>query len=109
MARRTTVALVDDLEGGPAVETVRFAFDGQRYEIDLNAGNAAVLRQQIAAYTTHAHAGEPGPRHRMRTMASRRRSHAIRAWAKARGIAVSERGRIAVRVIDQYDEVISAK
>jgi hypothetical protein len=28
MAQKVTVALEDDLTGGPAVETVRFAFEG---------------------------------------------------------------------------------
>jgi len=36
MATKITVALEDDLEGGPAVETVRFAVGGSEHEIDLN-------------------------------------------------------------------------
>ena len=36
MAQRVTVALEDDLDGGPADETVRFAFGGSDYEIDLS-------------------------------------------------------------------------
>jgi nucleoid-associated protein Lsr2 len=36
MATKVTIALEDDLDGGPADETVRFAFDGTGYEIDLN-------------------------------------------------------------------------
>jgi Lsr2 len=43
MATKITVALEDDLDGGPAVETVRFAIGGTDYEIDLNANNAAAL------------------------------------------------------------------
>jgi hypothetical protein len=34
MARKITVALEDDLDGGPAVETVRFSVGGAEYEID---------------------------------------------------------------------------
>jgi Lsr2 len=37
MAQKVTVALEDDLDGGPADETVRFGFDGADYEIDLSA------------------------------------------------------------------------
>jgi hypothetical protein len=33
MAQRVTVELEDDLDGGPAVETVRFGFDKTQYEI----------------------------------------------------------------------------
>ena len=32
MAQRVTVALEDDLDGGPADETLRFAFGGADYE-----------------------------------------------------------------------------
>lgn len=35
MAQKVTVALEDDIDGGPAQETVRFGFDGTEYEIDL--------------------------------------------------------------------------
>ena len=36
MAQKTTVALEDDLDGGPADETVRFGIGGSEYEIDLS-------------------------------------------------------------------------
>jgi hypothetical protein len=36
MATRITVALEDDLDGGPAEQTLRFALSGSEYEIDLN-------------------------------------------------------------------------
>ena len=40
MAQKVTVALEDDLDGGPADETMRFGFEGTDYEIDLSAKNA---------------------------------------------------------------------
>jgi hypothetical protein len=54
MAQKVTVTLEDDLTGGPADETVRFAFDGTDYEIDLNAKNAAAFGKQLATYSEHA-------------------------------------------------------
>jgi hypothetical protein len=36
MAQKITVALEDDLDGGPADETVRFGLGGTDYEIDLS-------------------------------------------------------------------------
>ncbi len=103
MAQKITVALEDDLTGGPAEESVRFAFDGTEYEIDLNAKNAAALRKQLAAYAGHARkAGRSPARGAGRTVASRQRSGDIRAWAKERGLAVSERGRIPASVAEQY-------
>jgi hypothetical protein len=35
MAQKVTVTLEDDLTGGPAEQTVRFAFEGTDYEIVL--------------------------------------------------------------------------
>ena len=34
MARRVHIVLEDDLDGGPADETVVFGLDGREYEID---------------------------------------------------------------------------
>ncbi len=48
MATKITVALEDDLDGGPAEETVRFGVDGSEYEIDLNKKNAGAFRRQLA-------------------------------------------------------------
>ena len=54
MAQKVTVALEDDLTGGPAEQTVRFAFEGTGYEIDLNAKNAAAFGKQLAPYLEYA-------------------------------------------------------
>ena len=103
MAQKVTVALEDDLTGGPAAQTVRFAFDGTEYEIDLNAKNAAAFGKQLAPYMEHGRrAGRSQPRRAGRTVASRQRSGDIRAWAKQHGVAVSERGRIPASVVEQY-------
>jgi Lsr2 len=103
MATKVTVALEDDLEGGPANETVRFAFDGAEYEIDLNNKNARAFRKQLTPFIDHARKAGRGPRRRARTGASRDRSGAIRAWAQTQGLAVSARGRIPARVVEQYE------
>jgi nucleoid-associated protein Lsr2 len=104
MAQKISVALEDDLDGGPADETVRFGLGGAEYEIDLTTKNAAAFRQKLAPFIEHARKAGRGPRRRPgRTAASRERSGGIRAWAKAHGIAVSDRGRIPVSVVDQYE------
>jgi Lsr2 len=95
MATRITVALVDDLDGGPADETVRFGLGGAQYEIDLSTKNAAAFRKQLTRYLEHARKAGPGQRRRpARPASSRERSGAIRAWAKDQGIPISGRGRI---------------
>ena len=102
MATKVTVALEDDLDGGPAEETVRFGIDGTGYEIDLNKKNARAFRRQLAPFVEHARKAGRAQR-RPRTQSTRRRSGDIRAWAKDRGIAVSERGRIPAGVVEQYE------
>jgi len=54
MAQKVSVVLEDDLTGGPAEQTIRFAFDGTDYEIDLNAKNATTFSKQLAPYLEHA-------------------------------------------------------
>jgi len=103
MAQKITVALDDDLDGGPADETVRFAIGGTSYEIDLSTRNATAFRQQLAPFISNARKAGRGPRRTAgRTASSRERSAGIRAWAKDQGITVSERGRIPASVVEQY-------
>jgi hypothetical protein len=110
MAQKVTVVLEDDLTGGPAEQTVRFAFDGIDYEIDLNARNAAAFSEQLAPYLGHARrAGRAQPRRGGRAAAGRQRSGDIRAWAKEHGLAVSERGRIPASVLEQYRTSVNGR
>jgi hypothetical protein len=103
MAQKVTVALEDDLTGGPADETVRFAVDVTGYEIDLSAKNAAAFGKLLAPYIEHARkAGRAQGRWAGRTASTRQRSGDIRAWAKEHGLAVSERGRIPASVVERY-------
>jgi hypothetical protein len=104
MAQKVTVTLQDDLDGGPADETVRFGLGSAEYEIDLSKKNARAFRKQLAPFVEHARRSGRGQRRQpARTTASRERSENIRAWAKAQGIAVSERGRIPASVVGQYE------
>ena len=110
MATRTTVALEDDLEGGPATETVQFSLGGREYEIDLNAQNASRFRGQLAPFIDHARPVGASQRGRpVRSTASRQRSAAIRAWAKERGMALSDRGRIPASVVEQYEATAKSR
>lgn len=106
MARRTVITLEDDLEGGPADETVRFGIDGTDYEIDLSKKNATRFRKAIAPFIEHARRAPRGQRRPVRTAASRRRSHDIRVWARDHGIELSERGRIPANVVEQYEAAV---
>lgn len=104
MATRTTVTHEDDLEGGPAQETLRFSLDAAQYEIDLNASNAAAFRQQLTPFAARARkAGRDQRARPARTSSGRQRSSAIRQWARAQGITIGDRGRIPASIAEQYD------
>jgi nucleoid-associated protein Lsr2 len=103
VATRITVLLEDDLDGGPADETVRFGLDGVDYEIDLSRQHARAFRREFASFLIHARRAERGRRRRPARGSSGRRSNGdIRAWAKDAGIEVSDRGRIPASVVAQY-------
>jgi Lsr2 len=104
MAQKITVVLEDDLDGGPAEETLQFEIAGSEYEIDLSKKNAAKFRRQLGPFIEHARKARRGPSRRsVRSTASRERGKAIRAWAKDHGILVSARGRIPAGVVEQYE------
>src|SRR5215475_3411912 len=105
MARK----LVVDIDGGKADETLKFGLDGMLYEIDLSAKHADKLRSALAQYVTHARKigrGQVMPSGRGRIAApartDREQNQAIRDWAKAKGLDVSDRGRIPANVVEQY-------
>src|SRR5664279_68941 len=105
MAQKHIVQLVDDLTGDNAAETVSFALDGARYEIDLTEDNAARLRDTLAVYIASARrATRPGLRavngSRRGTRADREQTAAIREWARSNGHKIGEKGRIPARIVE---------
>ena len=115
MASLTTIALVDDLDGGKAAETVSFGIDGVAYEIDLNTKNAKALRKALAEFTDVARPVKPPRPASLVQLRGRRAGRAsllresreittaIRSWAMEQGIEVAERGRISADVRAQYE------
>ena len=113
MAQKVTVALIDDLDGSEASETLEFALDGVAYQIDLSSNNASKLRDGLASFVASARrsggrkrgAGRPpgtaakAPRP---AAADREQNQAIREWARKQGMKVSDRGRIPAEVLDSY-------
>ncbi|AXE22362.1 MULTISPECIES: histone-like nucleoid-structuring protein Lsr2 [Streptomyces] len=108
MAQKVQVLLVDDLDGGEADETVTFALDGKTYEIDLTTANAEKLRGLLEPYT------KSGRRTGGRAAAGRAKGRAasgsghpdtaeIRAWAKAQGMNVNDRGRVPAEIREAYE------
>jgi hypothetical protein len=110
MTTRTTMVLEDDLEGGPAEETLHFSLGAADYEIDVNAQNAALFRQHLAPFAARAHkVGRESRGRAARSSSARQRSGVIREWARAQGITVGDRGRIPASVIERYEAVTTAR
>ncbi|MDR2373153.1 MAG: Lsr2 family protein [Bifidobacteriaceae bacterium] len=112
MAQRVQVLLVDDLDGSEAAETVSFGIDGVTYEIDLSGAHADELRRGLAKWVEAARRlpvrgggrairspGRPPARPRAAVNGEIAK---IRAWAREKGLEVSDRGRIPAPIRDAY-------
>lgn len=108
MAKKTFVQLVDDFSGESIADgegrTVRFAFDGAEYEIDLNNAHVEEFSSALEPYV-RASRRVSG---RRKSGASAARSGgnsetaAIREWAESQGLKVASRGRIPADIVEQY-------
>jgi hypothetical protein len=101
--------LVDDIDGSEAAEQVEFTVDGKSYEIDLSAANSAKLREALAPFVSAARraggrrsAAGAAPAAPSRPAADRQHNQAVREWAVAQGMKISERGRIPSNVLEAY-------
>lgn len=111
MAQTVKIILEDDLDGGPAEETVRFGLDGTPYEIDLSEDNAAKLRDALRPFIAKARRtqGKQAPK-QPRSGGTRSAGNsnpdtaAIRQWARDTGRQVSDRGRIHQDIQKEYYE-----
>lgn len=109
--------LVDDLDGSPAQETIRFGIGGTDYEIDLSIGHAEELRAVFAPLISAARrAGEarsrtPRPDARRTRSSSPRQTAAssgaalgeMRQWARANGFPVAQRGRLSREAREAFE------
>lgn len=103
MVKRTQIIVVDDLDGmeiESGAKTVTFAHGGHAYEIDLNETNAQRLDEALAPFVA---AGRRVEARRSPGTPDKPDLPAVRSWARAHGIKVSERGRVSRGVQDAYD------
>jgi thiazole synthase ThiGH ThiG subunit len=105
MSKSVSVIVTDDLDGSDSAETVSFGFDGVTYEIDLAQKNRAKLEKALAPFIE---AGRRVPRSGGRRAGGRQNASsadrgAVRAWARERGMKVSERGRVSADIMRQYE------
>ncbi|MGM1028360.1 MAG: histone-like nucleoid-structuring protein Lsr2 [Actinomycetota bacterium] len=112
MAKKTMVQLVDDFSGEPIGDgegrTIRFAFDGAEYEIDLTNSNIEEFSNSLERFV-RASRRVSG---RRKTGGNAGRSSgggggdnetaAIREWAESQGLKVASRGRISADIVERY-------
>ena len=112
MAQKIQTLFIDDIDGGAAEGTVRFALDGTDYEIDLSGKHRDELQAALRTYVEHARKVGVQARRTARG-GSRRGSDAIdtarvREWAKAEGYDIKDRGRVPGELVAKYQESVRA-
>jgi len=108
VARQEIVEYVSDLSGlridDEREPTVRFALDGDEYEIDLTGSERAALRDALGEFIAVAQplteTGLPVTRTKVAAATT-----TIRAWASANGYKVPSRGAIPRDVRRAYEAV----
>ncbi len=108
MAKTIITRTTDDLDGSEGALEVSFAYEGVHYTIDLTKKNKAAFEKVLKPYLAAATKESARPRRESRRAASRAagtRSDLaeIRAWAKQKGMKVSDRGRVSREVTEAYD------
>ena len=108
MAQKTQIILTDDMDGSEATQTIAFAYQGVNYEIDLNDDHAAALEEPFhdwiqAARKVNSKTATARGSHVVRSANSGRDVNAVRVWLRENGHEVSDRGRLAQKLLDAYD------
>jgi len=97
------VEVVDDFDGPPADQTVRFAFNGASYEIDLNRAHFEEFAEAIQPYIKAGRkVGSTRRRGNAGNPNQRLENAKMRACAKEEGHDLSDRGRIPAPIVEAY-------
>jgi Lsr2 len=111
MAQQIQTLFIDDIDGGAAEGTARFALDGTDYEIDLSSKHSDELHAALQKYVEHARK-VGGTARRPSARGSRRASTvdtaAVRAWARENGHDIKDRGRVPAEVVAKYQAATEA-
>jgi len=104
-------AIVDDLDGKAGATVFRFSVADQQFEIDLTDSNQQMFWEAVRRFTDKARkvSGKGGTRKRRSAKpAQPGKQSAARAWAKANGHTVPERGRLPKAVQEAYERAHAA-
>ncbi len=106
MAQKIQTFFIDDLDGSEAEGTISFGLDGTQYEVDLSTDHAKELRTALARYIEAGRkvtsTGRQPGQNRRKPPASGISNTEARAWAKAHGLEVKDRGRVPADVLAQF-------
>ena len=109
MAQKIQTLFIDDIDGGAAEGTVRFALDGTDFEIDLSAAHSDELRKALATYISHARkvggTARRAPRGR-RAGGDVINTAQVREWARGNGFDIKDRGRVPAEVVAKYQAAV---
>ncbi|KGM13850.1 histone-like nucleoid-structuring protein Lsr2 [Cellulomonas bogoriensis] len=104
MAQTTRVIITDDLDGTEGARTYAFSWQGTGYEVDLTDENRDEFLRVLQPYIS---AGRKTGSTRRRATTSgaggSSDSAKVRAWAKANGHKITDRGRIPEHIQQAYD------
>jgi Lsr2 len=110
MAQKIQTLFIDDIDGGEADGTVRFALDGAEYEIDLSSKHDDELRSALSNYIAHARKVSSPARKATLARGGRKPSAvdtvAVRAWARDNGYDIKDRGRVPADLVAKYKETV---
>lgn len=102
MAQHTQVSITDDIDGSEPARTYRFSWQDTQYEVDLNDTHRDELLRALQPYIA---AGRRADGRRRAGAPSRGSGDTavVRAWARANGYSVTDRGSIPDRIRAAYD------
>lgn len=103
MARKVITTVTDDLDGSPDAEEVSFSFEGHDYTIDLSNENFKKLSDLLQPYIEAGTRKSGLPRKQKRATGPQRDLNDVRAFARAKGHKIAERGRIPQHILEEYD------
>ena len=106
LARLIVTQPVHDLDGDNATETVAFSYRGVDYEVDLSERDVHALDALLAPYLANARRvlGKRTTARRPAKATVAQDPKDVRAWAKAEGIEIADRGRVSADVLRRYRE-----
>jgi hypothetical protein len=110
MAQRIQTLFIDDIDGGEAAGTVRFALDGVDYEIDLSTEHAGELHTALGKYIGHARKADGTPKRAPRGRRTARSvdTTTVRQWAREQGYDIKDRGRVPADLVAKYQAATGA-